>query len=58
MKLMHDYVNEITPELLHRNRNRRAVNGHAVAASASSMREQTLVLRQTRHRGGATPVYI
>ena len=57
MKLMHDYVNEITPELLHRNRNRRAVNGCAVATSASAMRESLLVLPETRHHQEPSPVH-
>ena len=53
MKLIHDCVNEITPELLHRNCNRRAVKGHVVATSASSMRECGLVLRFSGHRARA-----
>ena len=57
MKTVMDSVNEITPELLHRNRNRRAVNGRAVATSASAMRESVVVLRLTSYRDGATPVH-
>ena len=49
MKTVMDSVNEITPELLYLKRNRRAVNGRAVASDASAMRERTLVLRLT-HR--------
>ena len=39
MKTVMDSVNEITPELLYLKRNRRAVNGRAVASDASAMRE-------------------
>ena len=46
----------LTPELLHRLRNRGAVTGQAAATSASQVRERILVLRQRGHRGGATPV--
>ena len=56
MKLEADSVNEFTPELLYRKRNRRAVNGRAVASDASAMRETDVVLRLSGCREGATPV--
>ena len=56
MKLMHDCVNGITPELLHRKCNRRAVNGRAVATAASAMRESLVVLPETRHHQEPSPV--
>ena len=47
----------LTPELLHPKRTSRAVKGHAVATSASAMRERTLFLRLSSYRDGATPVF-
>ena len=46
----------LTPELLHRKRNRGAVTGQAAATSASRVRERTLVLRQTGRVHDHTPV--
>ena len=56
MKLVSDSGVGLTPELLHPKRTSRAVKGHAVATSASAMRERTLFLRLSSYRDGATPV--
>ena len=57
MKLVSDSGVGLTPELLHPKRTSRAVKGHAVATSASAMRERTLFLRLSSYRDGATPVH-
>ena len=56
MKLMHDCVNEITPELLYYICACGAVNGRAVATSASAVRKSLSFLPETRHHQEPSPV--
>ena len=57
MKLMLDSVVGSSSELLYSKRNFGAVNGRAVATSASDLRESILVLPETSHVEQPSPVY-
>ena len=58
MMIVSESVRVLTPELLLEERHGRAVAGHAVEATASSMREREVFLRKAFRFHGHTPVVI
>ena len=58
MKLMHDCVNEFTPDFHTRGRSSRAVKGRAVATADHRRCAPKAFLCFSGHREGATPVKV